>query len=319
MPEIVGQRRTKNAELSSEDGKISFSTTLNYIVYDESGEASEAQILTTAGLPITNEPFSIPDVPYQTACKSKKCEQWEGNKKYWDVSCEIVNTEISVWIPGTGGGGGSGGGGEGDPDDPETWTPQITLNFEQEDEVLLTDNYGLAIVNTANRRYQSPLVRKRLIPVWKFTQYESASITIDAIMERHETVNKDLYKGRPPGTWMLLVDGCDTGIRNGRRLWKISYCLKYRSRVHKKVCYRNFDGTIEGPLEAQTGWQPVLMQIDSHNKKLEPLLDKKLNYTEDFLNKDGLQLYNRANDETGDPIFLLHSIYEAISFDFLRI
>jgi hypothetical protein len=325
MPTIIGQRRQRSAEIVSNDGKIDYSTTLVYIVYDDQGGASEAQILLTPGLPVTNEPISLPGVPYQCACKSKKCDQWESNARYWNVTCEIVNTEISVWIPPTGGGGGGGGsggsgGGENDSDDPESWTPQVTLSFEQEEEALLSDVYGYAIVNTAERRYAQPLIRKRLIPTWKFTQYENISLTIDQLMARHETVNSTEYKDKPIGTWMLLVDGCDSGIRNGKKVWKVSYCLKYRSRTWNQVYFRDSTGAVVAASpNSQTGWQPVLMQIDSHDKNLNPLLDKKKNYTEDFLNANGTQLYNRDNNENGPPIFLLHTIYPAIDFDFLRI
>jgi hypothetical protein len=39
---------------------------------------------------------------------------------------------------------------------------------------------------------------------------------------------------------------------------------------------------------------------------------------EDFLSKDGLQLFTRPGP-TGDPLFVMHKIYKEISFDFLRI
>lgn len=321
MPVIVGQQRGKSAEIVSNDGKIDYSTELIYTVFDDLGNALEIDILKTSGLPIVNEPFQLTGVPFQLACKSKKCEQWEGNRKYWTVTCEVVSFEFPVWIPPTGGGGtgGGSGGGENDSDDPESWTPQVMLSFEQEDEVLLSDILGVPIVNTAIRRYASPLTRKRLIPTWKFTQYESSSLTIDDLMARHEVVNQNDYKGKPTATWLLLVDSCDSAFRNGKKVWKVSYCLKYKTRKYQNVYMRDINGQIGNVSNQEVGWQPVLMQIDSHDKFCNPLMDKKKNYVDDFLNTNGTQLYNRENDENGYPIYLVHPIYPLSDFGFLRI
>jgi hypothetical protein len=320
MPTIVGQRRERKANLASNDGKIDYSTTLIYIVYDDTGGANEAQILTTPGLPVVNEPITLPDVPYQCACKSKECEQWEANKRYWNVSCEIVSFEFPVWVPGSGS-----GSGENDSDDPETWEPQIKFSFEQIDDIAYNDINGNPIVNTAKRRYATPLTVKKLIPVWRFTQYESSDVSLDTITERHSTVNENTFairRGRPTGylagMWLLLIDDAQIVFRNGRRLWKIDYCLKYKENTVKNCCIVFEDGTLSDPLTIDTGWRPALMQIDYLDINGNPLKDGNKMEIEDFLSKDGLQLFTRPGP-TGDPLFVMHKIYKEISFDFLRI
>ena len=314
MPIILGQQRGKSAEMVVNEGVIDYSVPITYTVYDDLGTATEIDILRTNGLPIVNEPFTVPGIPFNLACKSKKCEQWEGNKRYWTVTCEIQSFEWQYWIPDTGGN----GGGENDSDDPESWYPQISLSFEAEDEVLLADQNGTAIVNTAKRRYASPLVRKRLTPVFRIVQYEGPDLKLLQMMARHEVVNKNQYKDQPPNTWMCLVDACESVIKNGQKKNKVTYCLKYRSRTYQSVFYRETDGTFTDISGRDTGWQPVLMQIDSHDINSSPLVDKKENNIEDFLNLAGLRLHD-VNAERGFPIYLAHYIYPQVDFDFIKV
>lgn len=324
MPIILGQQRGKSAEMVVNEGVIDYSVPITYTVYDDLGTATEIDILRTNGLPIVNEPFTVPGIPFNLACKSKKCEQWEGNKRYWTVTCEIQSFEWQYWIPPTGGGGGGGGGGSGgsgggenDSDDPESWDPKVSLGFESEDEVLLSDQNGMPIINTAKRRYASPLVRKRLIPVYRIIQYEGSDLDIYKLSDRHEVVNEKEYRDKPPNTWMCLVDSCEPVIKNGKKKHKITYCLKYRSRKYGSVFYQETDGTFTDISGRDTGWQPVLMQIDSHDINLNPLVDKKENNIDDFLNLAGLRLHD-VNAARGNPIYLAHYIYPQSDFKFLR-
>lgn len=325
MPIILGQQRGKSAEMVVNEGVIDYSVPITYTVYDDLGTATEIDILRTNGLPIVNEPFTVPGIPFNLACKSKKCEQWEGNKRYWTVTCEIQSFEWQYWIPPTGGGGGGGGsggggtgGGENDNDDPETWEGQVSLSFESEDEVQLSEQTGVAIINTAKRRYASPLIRKRLTPVFRIIQYEPADLTIFDLMARHEVVNLDEFKEQPKNTWMCLVDSCDSVIRNGKKKYKVTYCLKYRSRIYSQVYHREPNDTFTDYTNENLGWQPVLMQIDSHDINLNPLVDKKENNIEDFLDIDGTPLFG-VNDQRGSPIYLVHFIYPQVKFDFIKV
>lgn len=314
---IVGQPRgTRNAEITSETDSIGYATTVIYTVFDDSGTASEADILTTSGLPITNDPFNLPGVPYRVACKSKKCEQWERNKKYWTVTCDIVNYEFPVWIPGTG---------EGGSVDPESWEPMVKLSFEQIDEVITQDVNGNAIVNTAKRKYAAPITIQKLVPVWKFTQYESQTLSLGEITSRHGKVNNEIaFRNRlvyQVDTLLLLVDGADIVYKNGQKYWKIDYCIKYKSRPVKNCLLLDpvLNKAIDDPATIEVGWQLPLMQIDYLDVFGKPLRDKNKMEIEDYLDKNGLQLYDRTANESGEPLFLKHEIYDRIDFNFLRI
>lgn len=311
MATIIGQKRGKTATLNGGDGNISYSTTITYIIYDDTGLLSEAAILTTAGLPVINTPLTLPDVPFNVACKSKQAQQWESNNKYWTVTCELDN---QLFQTSSGGGGGDK---ETDSTDPTTWIPLYDLSFEQDEEICWTDTNGIAIVNFARRRYDTALTRKRLITCLRFVQYEPAYLSSNQIIGYHESVNKTPFFGQPKWSWMLEIVDADLGFRNGIYCWRVEMMIKLKKRFCNDLWIYN--GGYQRYTDGGHHWQPAIPQIDTHDKDGKPLTDGKDNQFADFLNENGTALF--ANGATrAFPYFLIHEIYPEQEFNgFLRI
>jgi hypothetical protein len=292
-----------------------------YLLYDETGTQSEGTIISTAGLPLVNEPFTIDGVQFTIACKSKRAEQWDNNNKYWTVTCDCDNEPFES---------GSGGGGdkEGDQPDPTTWIPIIKLEYESIDWVVNTDSNGNAILNCANRPYSSPLTIKRLIPCLKFTQYENPNAKLTDIISYNESINELEYLGMAKGMWMLTIEDCDKGYKNGYLCWRIDYKLRLNRRKLEYIKDTYFIRTpLDNVLDVKvwrpelfdakgyiSGWLPIIPQLDYLAKDGTPVVDKKGNQIFGKLNPDGTQVDPADQDNYEKMNFLIHEPYDYADF-----
>lgn len=320
MAVILGRKKGKSIELSGNNGQIIYRLPLVYLVYDETGTQSEGTIISTVGLPLVNEPFTIDGVQFTIACKSKRAEQWDNNNKYWTVTCDCDNEPFES--------GNGGGDKEGDQPDPTTWIPIVKLEYETIDWVVDTDWDGNTILNFANRPYSSPLTIKRLIPCLKFTQYENPNARLIDIISFNENLNLNTYLGMARGMWMLTIEDCDKGYKNGYLCWKIDYKLRLNRRKlnYKADTYymRTFTGGIVDVNDYipelidsgnyMSGWLPIVPQLDYLAKDGTPVKDKDKNQIFGKLNPDGTQVDPADQDNYEKMNYLIHEPYDYADF-----
>ena len=337
MAVIIGRKKGKSIEMSGNNGQIIYRLPLVYLLYDETGTQSEGTIISTAGLPLVNEPFTIDGVSFTIACKSKRAEQWDNNNKYWTVTCDCDNEPFES--------GGGSGDKEGDQPDPTTWIPIVKLEYETIDWVVESDINGKTITNFANRPYSSPLMRKKLIPCLKFTQYENPNQNIRNILARNETLNGVSYLGACKGAWMLTVEDSDLGYKNGYLCWRVDYKLRFNERgipafrddttgtrtlgiyVYQNgfkpisqtdlagpFLVDNDYGTIASGTVAMSGWIPIIPQLDYLDGTNNPVVDEKGNQILGMLYTDGTQLKPEDQNKPYLLNHLAHEIYPYLNF-----
>jgi hypothetical protein len=312
MATLVGQKKGKQIEVSTDGQRLIYKAPREYLVYDDTGTAGEGDILLTAGLPSVNLAYVFDGVPVQLVCKSKSAQQWENNNKYWTVTAEFdnepQNTESDT------------GGNETDPGDPTTWYSIVKFDFE----TIETPITGL--VNFAKRPYSPPAMRKELIPVIKFTQYMPPDLTIyDLINDYHNVVNDNDFLAIGPRVWLLTISNAEFGVTNGFRCWKVDFELRYHvARLHElellgdeTVKVYDNDGNDITSGGSYAGWDLYIPQIDTVDKNRRPFSDIFENSGEaGKLGTDGLFL----SDQENEPLVVKrHLIPEAKDFSFIRI
>lgn len=312
MATLVGQKKGKNIEVATDGQRLIYSATRDYLVYDQSGTEGEGDILLTAGLPSVNLFYNFDGVPLALTCKKKSAQQWETNNKYWTVSADFDN-EPQNNEEGT-------GGNEGESQDPTTWFSIVKFDFETYEEV----HDGLT--NLANRPYNPPVTRTKLLPVIKFTQYMPSTLSIyELIKDYHEIINKERFLNAPPNYWKLSIAGAQFGVTNGFPCWKVDFELRYKQIMFfdsdflfaidgaKKLVDRDdlADGTTGYP-----GWFAYIPQMDTIDIFKRPFTDA-LGNTGDFgkLDTNGEFLINQQDIGYTRQ----HGIYPIKSFNFIRI
>ncbi len=152
--------------------------------------------------------------------------------------------------------------------DPALWIPVRRTLYERIEEVFFKDINGKANANSAGEAFETGLPIGRKIPIWEFTQWESASITDETIIDRNETVNSAAYKGKAAKTLLLTVVDSVLGFYYGYRCrmttYRLAYNVKKWTLKRLDVGYNYKDGdellpwvykgnTILGPLDGSGG------------------------------------------------------------------
>ena len=312
MATLVGQKKGKQIEVSTDGQRLIYNASREYLVYDDTGTAGEGDILLTAGLPSVNLAYVFDGVPAQLVCKSKSAQQWENNNKYWTVTAEYdnepQNTESDT------------GGNETDPGDPTTWYSIVKFDFETYERAL----NGLTAFN--NRPYATPITLADIMPVVKFTQYMPPDITVyDLIEGFHNRTNSNDFLGAPPTYWLLTIEGAEFGVTNGYKCWKVDFKLSYRSFEYEAGEVYDVDKDYKSPDLVQTqytsrltypGWYVYIPQIDTIDIDGTPFQDSFQNQGEaGKLDEDG----KFKADQTDTVTYKQHPIYYAKDFSFIRI
>ena len=327
MPTIVGQKKGKKVKYQGGNGEFTVSIPLSFIVYDETGTARESDILSTVGLPQLNKTWVIDGINSTLVCRSKEAEQWDSNNKYWTINCELVTADMPA-LPGGGGGGGTE---ETDSPDPKDWVPIINLEYESIERPIYTDIFGNPILNLARRSYSSPKTRKVLVPCISFTQYEDPNQKLIDILQRNESINLSDFLGGFVGTWLLTVDDCDLGYKNGYLSWKVDYKIRYLTfNVSQIVNYLyTYDRTGQTILASQagilsydgyiSGWHDVLPQEDYVDIEGRPVVDLNGNQIYGKLDTSGIRVAG-TDQGTAQTIYVVHQEFPYLEFNgFLRI
>lgn len=308
MATLVGQKKGKNVQVTTDGQRLIYSASREYLVYDASGTEGEGTLLLTGGLPSINVFYSFDGVPVPLICRSKKAQQWEDNNKYWTVSAEFNNEPLSNEQ--------QTGGNEQDPQDPTTWYAIVNFDFETYEQP-----YPY-LVNYAKRPYSSVPTVEALMPVLKFTQYMPPSLTIyDLISNYHEVINDGVFLNAELGYWKLSISDADYGVTNGYECWKVDFELRF-----KKAKYlTNVKDTAGSDISPDTdtngesmypGWFLFVPQLDTLDINKTPFADVKQN------NGDIGKLDTNGTfftDQTVDMITVRHGLYDRKNFSFIRI
>lgn len=110
---------------------------------------------------------------------------------------------------------------------PETWVPVYETKFERLQEIMARDVNGTTIANSAGQPFENGIIRARYIPVWQFFQIEPASVSDETIMNRNETVNSDVFRGRGIKTLLCTVMSSVLGFYYGAPRRLTQYSLKF--------------------------------------------------------------------------------------------
>ena len=308
MATLVGQKKGKNVQVTTDGQRLIYSASREYLVYDASGTEGEGTLLLTGGLPSINVFYNFDGVPVPLICRSKKAQQWEDNNKYWTVSAEFNNEPLSNEQ--------QTGGNEQDPQDPTTWYAIVNFDFETYEQP-----YPY-LVNFAKRPYSSVPTVEALMPVLKFTQYMPPSLTIyDLISNYHEVINDGVFLNAELGYWKLSIADADYGVTNGYECWKVDFELRF-----KKAKYlSNVKDTAGSDISPDTdtngesmypGWFLFVPQLDTVDINKTPFADIKGN------NGDIGKLDTNGTfftDQTLDMITVRHGLYDRKNFSFIRI
>lgn len=309
MATIIGQKLGPEFMLESDGTSIVFERDLEYIISDPTLSGNARTIYATAGLPKINEPIQMPDVPYTLYCVGKRAKQWEKKQAFWDVTCSLTSKPPTTSS--------RAGGGENSPLNPTSWYSLIKGDFEEMEEIVVTDINGFGIVNTAFRRYDSPLTKTRKIPAIRWTQYELATKPIDQILLWNDTLNQSTFLGKEKGTWRLNVDNWALVVVNGFFVWELDLKLRYLYREIESSATMVKPIATDPYFQAVTKkhhWQEAILQRDWIQRNNKPCIDGNGNQIEDNIGIDGLQLA-----KTAPRVYVLHEIFPYANFGTLRI
>jgi len=296
MPTIVdnSEKREGEGRLNTRDGTPVIEETYHYLVKADYAGQARLDILLTTGLP-------VPGVTIRgyTICKGVAATRRPDAVLYWDITANF-SSEVKEGSDGH------------DPSssDPNTWVPVYETKWEPIQEVVAKDLSGVAIANSVGQPFETGLTITRKIPMWEFYQFEPVSVTDETIIDRHDTINSGVFKGRDPETLLLSVLSSVVGFYYGQRRRLTQYQLKYNVKkwTHKR--------------------------LDVGTKFLDAAGDQKAYKTPD-INGDLVQVLgsldgagapaggyetttNHPLDDRDNTAVLEFDIYEKSSFSFLR-
>lgn len=221
---IVGAstKREGATSLRSSGGIAVLDETYIFIVEATAKDEPYLNVLATSGLPVPG--VSISSSGYGI-CRSLSGERWSDNPYYWTITAEYsseVEENQSSQDPRS---------------DPQVWIPIYETKFERLQEISTTDTNGASIANSAGAPFETGVTLSRFIPIWEFFQFESAMVTDEQIIERNETVNEDVFKGRAAKTLLLTIVSSTVGFYYGNRVRFSKYQLRYNSKewTHKRL------------------------------------------------------------------------------------
>lgn len=198
-------------------GEVTIDETYNFIVQADSKFDDRLTVASCPGLPIVGVSLSAAGL---AICKSKQGTRREENPILWDFVCSFSSevdedSDQNQQPPGS---------------NPETWVPVRKMLFERREEMSFVDQAGSSIANSAGQPFDTGIVRVRFLPVWEFSQFESASITDEQMLDRNETVNSATFKGKAAKTLLLTIVDSTLGFYYGQRRRLTTYRLTYNSR-----------------------------------------------------------------------------------------
>jgi len=219
---ILGEKREGSGSLRSRQGMPVLEESYIFTVRSDSKNNSRLDIITTPGLPVVGLTVSAFGF---SVCVGKEASRRSENPLIWDVTCTFsseVDEKQNNQDPKT---------------DPVAWIPIYETKFERLQELVTKDFSGTAIANSAGQPFQTGLTIGRFIPIWEFYQFEPATVTDETIIDRNETTNSAIFKGRAIKSLLLTILESSVGFYYGSRRRLTKYSLKYNSRLwtHKRL------------------------------------------------------------------------------------
>ena len=223
---LRGEKSEGKSTIRSTGGIAVLEESYSFLVEADSVTVSRLEVLNTTGLPIVNESTSASGF---CICQHLDATRREDQRTLWDVTATF-SSEVSEGQSGSGGGGGVN-------TDPVEWIPVYETKFERLQEQVTTDAAGVSVANSAGQPYENGIIRARFIPIWDFFQFERASVDDEEIIDRNETVNDAVFKGRAEKTLLLTVVSSVIGFYYGQRKRLTKYSLRYNSKTwkHKRL------------------------------------------------------------------------------------
>lgn len=227
MPTLLGEARPGSSRLSWRRGVLQYEEVWEFIVQADSKTQSRTDIYATSGLPIVGVSTTASGF---AVCTSVNPVRDEANARIWHVAATFSSdVEEGQTQPGSN---------QGQPSsNPLEWVPVYETKFERLQEIVTKDSSGDAIANSAGQAFETGLTVSRFIPVWEFYQFEPDTVSDETIIERNETVNSAVFKGRAVKTLLLTVLESVIWQYMGQRVRLTKYSLKYNKKdwTHKRL------------------------------------------------------------------------------------
>lgn len=190
--------------------------------------------------------------------------------------------------------------------DPTTWIPIASVRFEPFEEVMREDINGKKWLNSAKKAFETGFIRPRRIACVNFSQFEPISTKLETIMDRCDTINSVIYKGKAIKTLLLTVENATVGTYSGVRCWRVDYSMRYKKDNWRlKMLDVGWGYYTSGETPYADGVFKAFIDPDTDTAYMGNL------------NGTGGKV---ANQQTGDPATLFFEQYEAIDFNsFLKV
>ena len=202
--------------------QLTISESYSFLVESDDKQATRQEIVfQTPGLPVVGVLYSTNGL----VCSGKDAERKEDNPYFWDVKCTFESGREDQKQSNT----------EPESNNPTTWVPVFVVDsFETKEQVIVEDKSStpVPIQNSAGMRFDTPLTEKLTLCSFSFVQFEDASLTLKAIMDRNEKINQATLVSPEAGTFAaktlkLNVTNAALGYYAGVLCWRIAYKVTY--------------------------------------------------------------------------------------------
>lgn len=219
---VLGEQSEGRSSVRSSGGVPVLDESYHYLVRTTSAAEDRTTVLSASGLPQVGITLSAGGI---AVCKNVDAVRRADQRTLWDVtatfSSEVDERQATQSVSG----------------DPTEWVPIYETKFERLQEIMTEDADGDAIANSAGQPFETGIVRSRFIPIWEFYQFEPASVTDEQVLERNETVNSEIFKGKDIHTLLCTVMSSVIGFYYGNRRRLTRYALRYNVKTwkHKRL------------------------------------------------------------------------------------
>lgn len=219
---ILGTERRPGSIDVSEDGQsVIINETYEFLVEaDSRTETRQSIVFDTPGLPTVG--LFYPSVGL--VCRGKSARRRTDNAQYWDVTCKFESGREQQQVDPEN---------TSDPENPTTWIPLFSIDgFENKQRPLITDKNGKKVVNSANQKFETPLVEIVQLPCFSGFQFENPAQTLQQIMTRNEIMNSATVTSPRLGVCAAKTIKCNVtsavyGVFGNTACWKVGYRFCY--------------------------------------------------------------------------------------------
>jgi len=219
---LQGEKSQGRGGIRSSGGVPMLDENYHYLVEMADVTADRIDALAVSGIPQVGITRSAGGY---AICKTVDAVRREEQRLYWDItatfSSEVDERQGTQSISGN----------------PTEWIPIYETKFERLQEIATKDVDDDAIANSAGQPFENGIIRSLFIPIWEFYQFESETISDEEVIDRNETVNNAVFKGRAIKTLLCTVLSSVVGFYYGQRRRLTRYALRYNRKTwkHKRL------------------------------------------------------------------------------------